>query len=86
MSSTHLLAYACGGAQMLITNVGLLAFRDPHGIRPLVLGSRPSLTTSEGKDYILASESVAIDTLRFDLDRDVGAGEAVLRRDNTSGI
>lgn len=60
--------------QMLISDVGLLAFRDPHGIRPLVLGSRASPTLESGRDYILASESVAIDTLRFDLEQVRGGG------------
>lgn len=63
---------------MLITGVGILGFRDPNGIRPLVLGSRKSLTREGARDYIFASESVAVDTLRFDLEGDVGAGEAVL--------
>jgi amidophosphoribosyltransferase len=65
-------------AQMLITGVGLLGFRDPHGIRPLVLGKRASETAAGRTDYIMASESVAIDTLRFELERDVGPGEALL--------
>ena len=61
---------------MLINRVGLIAFRDPHGIRPLCFGSRQSST---GVDYAVASESVAIDALdsKFKLIRDVGAGEAI---------
>jgi amidophosphoribosyltransferase len=64
--------------QLLINGVGLLGFRDAFGIRPLVFGSRPSPTRTGANDYIMASESVAIDTLRFDLDRDLHPGEAIL--------
>jgi amidophosphoribosyltransferase len=63
---------------MLINGVGLLGFRDPHGIRPLVFGQRPCTTKPGATDFMMASESVAIDTLRFALTRDVGAGEAIL--------
>jgi len=71
----------CKGAYsvvMLVNGVGLLGFRDPHGIRPLVFGKRESMTKPGSSDFIMASESVAIDTLRFDLVGDVGPGEALL--------
>ncbi|HBD11842.1 MAG TPA: amidophosphoribosyltransferase, partial [Porticoccaceae bacterium] len=48
-------AYAVVG---MIANYGLFAFRDPHGIRPLILGRRHA---SEGIEYMVASESVAFD-------------------------
>lgn len=66
----------CGGyaAVAMIKGYGIVAFRDPFGIRPLVFGKR---TTPEGVEYIIASESVAIDMLGFKLARDVAPGEAV---------
>jgi amidophosphoribosyltransferase len=63
--------YACVA---LVLGYGMLAFRDPHGIRPLVLGER---RTAEGTEYACASESVAFDILGFRRIRDVAPGEAV---------
>ncbi|QLB18762.1 amidophosphoribosyltransferase [Mannheimia granulomatis] len=64
-------AYACIA---MIIGHGMVAFRDPFGIRPLVLGQR----VVEGRtEYMFASESVALDVVGFDFVRDVLPGEAI---------
>lgn len=67
----------CAGGYAVVAMIigfGIVAFRDPHGIRPLVLGKRKG---KGRKDYMVASESVALDSLQFKRVRDVGPGECV---------
>lgn len=67
----------CRGAYAvvaMITGYGIVGFRDPHGIRPLCFGERES---DRGVEYMIASESVALQAMGFTLIRDVDPGEAV---------
>lgn len=74
VKSVHQLCEGAYAAVALIPNQGILAFRDPFGIRPLIFGKRE---TENGDEYIIASESVAIDVLDFKIIRDVAPGEAI---------
>ncbi len=59
----------------MMPNLGIFAFRDPYGLRPVVVGKRE---TAAGTDYMVASESAALDGLGFELIRDIRPGEAVV--------
>ena len=58
----------------VINGFGLMGFRDPHGIRPVVLGER---TSAGGSEFMIASESCALDVLGFSLIGDIDPGEAI---------
>jgi len=67
----------------LVAGYGLLAFRDPFGIRPLILGARPSTSSETGEaiegryEWVVASESLVLENAGFEVVRDVEPGEAV---------
>ena len=60
---------------IMINGVGIVGFRDPFGIRPLIVGSKESDLI--GKDYMVASESTVLDSLGYDVIDDIKAGSAV---------
>ena len=60
---------------IMINGVGIVGFRDPFGIRPLIVGSKDSDLI--GKDYMIASESTVLDSLGYEVIDDVQAGSAV---------
>jgi len=66
----------CGGyaAVLMIPGFGICGFRDPHGIRPVVYGKRE---TDVGPEFMIASESVALDALGFERISDIAPGEAI---------
>jgi amidophosphoribosyltransferase len=74
VAATHRRLKGAYAVVAMIAGYGVLAFRDPFGIRPALIGYNE---TPGGTDYMVASESVAIDANGFRVLRDIGPGEAV---------
>lgn len=74
VTALHQRVHGAYGVVALIAGYGLLAFRDPFGIRPLCLGKR---VKNGETDFVVASESVVFPSLDFELMRDVAPGEAI---------
>ena len=74
VKKTHSRCHGAYAVLALITGFGLLAFRDPRGIRPLVIGERQGKTQ---KEYIISSENSSFSALGYTTLRDVAPGEAV---------
>ena len=82
VSGVHKRCHGGYAAIAMIVGYGVVAFRDPFGIRPVCFGYR---NTDEGREYMIASESVALDALGFELMRDLEPGEAIVI-DTNAGI
>ena len=74
VAETHKRTEGAYAVVAMLTGKGIVGFRDPHGIRPIVYGKRE---TSQGCEYMIASESVALQTSGFELIADLQPGEAV---------
>ena len=74
IAETHKRIEGAYAVVAMITGKGIVGFRDPAGIRPIVYGQRK---TAEGTEYMLASESVALQASGFDLVADLKPGEAI---------
>ncbi len=74
VSGVHIRCKGAYAVVAMISGYGIIGFRDPFGIRPIIFGERD---TANGKEYIIASESVAITSVGFRVVRDLKPGEAI---------
>jgi len=74
VTETHKRIEGAYAVVAMLTGKGIVGFRDPRGIRPVVYGKRE---TADGAEYMIASESVALQTSGFELIADLKPGEAV---------
>ena len=74
VTETHKRIEGAYAVVAMLTGKGIIGFRDPHGIRPVVYGKRE---TDDGCEYMIASESVALQTSGFELVADLKPGEAI---------
>jgi len=77
LDATEAVHNRCKGGYAVVAMIighGIVAFRDPNGIRPIILGERETVS---GTEYLVASESVALATLGFKKSRDLRPGEAI---------
>ncbi len=79
VENVHQRAVGAYAVVALITGYGIVGFRDPFGIRPVMYGKR---ATSKGDEYMIASESVALSILGFDIIDDIMPGEAIYIESN----
>ena len=75
VSRTHKRLKGAYSVIIMICGVGIVGFRDPNGIRPLILGKKDNDLI--GSDYMIASESPALETLNYEVVGDVNPGEAI---------
>ena len=73
--ATHKRVRGAYSTVIMINGIGLVGFRDPFGIRPLIVGRKDNDLL--GSEYMIASESIVLDVLGFEVMNDVSAGEAV---------
>jgi len=77
VSRTHQRIEGAYAVIAIIAGYGLLAFRDPFGIRPLILGRRPSASPGGADEWVVTSESLVLENADYEVVREVEPGEAV---------